>query len=235
MCSAPQLSSYTPAFDLQQACGTGLQAAIAAADGIAAGRYEVAAAGGVDTTSDAPIALGDNLRRTLLEVAARQVQRATAEAGRHLARQPGHRDPGQQRAAHRAVDGRASGDHRQEDGHQARRPGRAGRRQPPQHGRRLRPRLFRRPGHAVLGAVPRRQPAGRLVGGEAGQAAPGLRRQGRRRDDDGGQLDSADRRRVGRAAGHRGVGGRALADPVGLLRRRRDRSGRLRQRRATAC
>ena len=60
------LSSYTPAFDLQQACGTGLQAAIAAADGIAAGRYEVAAAGGVDTTSDAPIGLGDNLRRSLL-------------------------------------------------------------------------------------------------------------------------------------------------------------------------
>lgn len=62
------LSPYTPAFDLQQACGTGLQAAIAAADGIAAGRYEVAAAGGVDTTSDAPIALGDTLRRSLLAV-----------------------------------------------------------------------------------------------------------------------------------------------------------------------
>lgn len=60
------LSAYTPAFDIQQACGTGLQAAIAAADGIAAGRYEVAAAGGVDTTSDAPIGLGDNLRRSLL-------------------------------------------------------------------------------------------------------------------------------------------------------------------------
>lgn len=60
------LSPYTPAFDLQQACGTGLQAAIAAADGIARGRYEVAAAGGVDTTSDAPIGLGDNLRRALL-------------------------------------------------------------------------------------------------------------------------------------------------------------------------
>jgi acetyl-CoA C-acetyltransferase len=60
------LSSYTPAFDLQQACGTGLQAAIGAADGIAAGRYEVATAGGVDTTSDAPIALGNNLRHTLL-------------------------------------------------------------------------------------------------------------------------------------------------------------------------
>lgn len=62
------LSSYTPAFDIQQACGTGLQAAIAAADGIAGGRYEVAAAGGVDTTSDAPIGLGEDLRRTLLKL-----------------------------------------------------------------------------------------------------------------------------------------------------------------------
>jgi len=62
------LSSYTPAFDLQQACGTGLQATIAAADEIAAGRYEVAAAGGVDTTSDAPIGLGDDLRRVLLSL-----------------------------------------------------------------------------------------------------------------------------------------------------------------------
>jgi acetyl-CoA C-acetyltransferase len=60
------LSPTTPAFDVQQACDTGLQSAIAAADGIAAGRYEVAAAGGVDTTSDAPLAFGDNLRRTLL-------------------------------------------------------------------------------------------------------------------------------------------------------------------------
>ena len=33
---------------------------------IAAGRYEVAAAGGVDTASDAPIAFGDDLRRVLL-------------------------------------------------------------------------------------------------------------------------------------------------------------------------
>jgi acetyl-CoA C-acetyltransferase len=71
------LSSYTPAFDLQQACGTGLQAAIAAADGIAAGRYQVAAAGGVDTTSDAPIALGNNLRQTLLGL-----RRATSNVDR---------------------------------------------------------------------------------------------------------------------------------------------------------
>ncbi|MCW2655017.1 MAG: fadA2 [Mycobacterium sp.] len=62
------LSSYTPAFDLQQACGTGLQATVAAADGIAGGRYDVAAAGGADTTSDPPIGLGDNLRRVLLSL-----------------------------------------------------------------------------------------------------------------------------------------------------------------------
>ena len=60
------LSAYTPAFDIQQACGTGLQATIAAADGIAAGRYEAAAAGGVDTASDAPIAFGNDLRQVLL-------------------------------------------------------------------------------------------------------------------------------------------------------------------------
>ena len=62
------LSPYTPGIDLQQACGTGLQAAIAAADGIARGRYQVAAAGGVDTTSDAPIAFGDDLRGVLLSL-----------------------------------------------------------------------------------------------------------------------------------------------------------------------
>ncbi|MFM9377118.1 acetyl-CoA C-acetyltransferase [Gordonia sp. VNK21] len=62
------LSPYTPAFDLQQACGTGLQAITAVSDGIAAGRYDVAIGGGVDTTSDAPIAVSDAMRRQLLEV-----------------------------------------------------------------------------------------------------------------------------------------------------------------------
>ena len=49
-----ELSSYTPAFDIQQACGTGLQAAIAAADGIAAGRYDVARRSAWATTCAAP-------------------------------------------------------------------------------------------------------------------------------------------------------------------------------------
>lgn len=61
-----KLSPYTAAYDVQQACGTGLQAAIAVANGIALGQYESGAAGGVDTTSDAPIAFGDNLRQVLL-------------------------------------------------------------------------------------------------------------------------------------------------------------------------
>lgn len=60
------LSPYTPAFDLQQACGTGLQSAIVAANAIALGQYESAATGGVDTASDAPIAFGNDLRQALL-------------------------------------------------------------------------------------------------------------------------------------------------------------------------
>ncbi|WP_174492508.1 acetyl-CoA C-acetyltransferase [Acinetobacter sp. Marseille-Q1623] len=63
-----QLAPETPAYDLQQACGTGLQAAFAVANKIALGQIEVGIAGGVDTTSDAPIAFGDGLRKALLEL-----------------------------------------------------------------------------------------------------------------------------------------------------------------------
>ena len=63
-----QLAPETPAYDLQQACGTGLQAAFQVANKIALGQIEVGIAGGVDTTSDAPIALGDGLRKALLEL-----------------------------------------------------------------------------------------------------------------------------------------------------------------------
>jgi acetyl-CoA C-acetyltransferase len=62
------LAPETPAYDLQQACGTGLQAAFQVANKIALGQIEVGIAGGVDTTSDAPIALGDGLRKVLLEL-----------------------------------------------------------------------------------------------------------------------------------------------------------------------
>ena len=61
------LSAQTPAMDLQQACGTGLQAAFTVANKIALGQIEVGIAGGVDTTSDAPISFGDGLRKAMLE------------------------------------------------------------------------------------------------------------------------------------------------------------------------
>ena len=63
-----ELAPETPAYDIQQACGTGLQAAFLVANKIALGQIEVGVAGGVDTTSDAPIAFGDGLRKALLEL-----------------------------------------------------------------------------------------------------------------------------------------------------------------------
>ncbi|MER7802045.1 acetyl-CoA C-acetyltransferase [Streptomyces parvulus] len=61
------LDARTPAYDVQQACGTGLQAVIAAANKIALGQTESAIAGGADTASDAPLGVNDRLRRILLE------------------------------------------------------------------------------------------------------------------------------------------------------------------------
>ena len=62
-----KLAHETPAYDIGQACGTGLQATILVANKIALGQIDSAIAGGVDTTSDAPIALNDDLREILLE------------------------------------------------------------------------------------------------------------------------------------------------------------------------
>ena len=63
-----KLSPATSAYDIQQACGTGLEAAILVANKIALGQIECGIAGGVDTTSDAPLALNDDLRKILLEI-----------------------------------------------------------------------------------------------------------------------------------------------------------------------
>ncbi len=72
-----KLSAETPAYDVQQACGTGLEATILTANKIALGQVESAIAGGVDTTSDAPIALNEDLRQVLLEA-----NRARSNTGR---------------------------------------------------------------------------------------------------------------------------------------------------------
>ncbi|OIV39177.1 acetyl-CoA acetyltransferase [Mangrovactinospora gilvigrisea] len=86
-----RLDRTTPAFDLQQACATGLEAAVLAANKIALGQIDSAVAGGTDTVSDAPLGVNDRLRRLLLEA-----RRTKSTAGRAalLARlRPGHLIP----------------------------------------------------------------------------------------------------------------------------------------------
>ena len=62
------LSIRTPAYDLQRACGTSIEAAIQIANKIALGQIESGIAGGTDTVSDAPIVYPDPYRRMLLEM-----------------------------------------------------------------------------------------------------------------------------------------------------------------------
>lgn len=61
-----KLAPETSAMDVQQACGTGLEAAIIIANKIALGQLDSGIACGVDSTSDAPIALNEDLRGLLL-------------------------------------------------------------------------------------------------------------------------------------------------------------------------
>ena len=82
------LDHSTPAHDVQQACDTGLQAALAVAHKIALGQIDAGIAGGVDTTSDAPVALNDDLRRVLMK--ANQSKSAAARV-----KLLGHLRPGQ--------------------------------------------------------------------------------------------------------------------------------------------
>jgi acetyl-CoA C-acetyltransferase len=82
------LDHSTPAYDLQQACDTGLQAALAVGGKIALGHIDWGIAGGVDTTSDAPIAINEDLRRVLMEA-----NRTKSVTGR--VKLLGHLRPGQ--------------------------------------------------------------------------------------------------------------------------------------------
>ena len=63
-----KLAPETPAYDIQQACGTGLEAVALVANKIALGQIDVGIAGGVDTASDAPIAVNEDLRQILLDI-----------------------------------------------------------------------------------------------------------------------------------------------------------------------
>ncbi|MCY0906474.1 acetyl-CoA C-acetyltransferase [Arthrobacter sp. H14-L1] len=62
------LSPETPAYDLQQACATGLETVLGLANKIKLGQIESGIAGGVDSASDAPIAVSEGLRGILLDL-----------------------------------------------------------------------------------------------------------------------------------------------------------------------
>ena len=62
------LSPQTPAYDVQQACGTGLEAAILVGNKIALGQIDSGIAAGTDTASDAPIALNEKYRHMILSL-----------------------------------------------------------------------------------------------------------------------------------------------------------------------
>ena len=203
-----RLAPETPAYDVQQACGTGLET--------------------VDPRRQQDRARPDRRghrgrRRHRLRRADRRSTRTCAtscststgakslpaRALQALTRlRPGQIVPeiaAQRGAAHRPVDGRARGADGARLGRHARGAGRARRAQPPAPRRGLRARLLRRPRHALPRPRARPEPARRTRRVEKlAKLKPVFGGDGR--DDDRGQLDAADRRRVGRAAGERGVG-----------------------------
>lgn len=80
---ATTLAKETPAYDVQQACGTGLEAVILVANKIALGQIDAGIAGGVDSASDAPIGVNERMRKILLEA---NRSRSTRERAGALAR-----------------------------------------------------------------------------------------------------------------------------------------------------
>lgn len=86
-----RLAAETPAYDVQQACGTGLETTILVANKIALGQIDVGIACGADTTSDAPIALNEQLRETLLEANRQKTNLGRLKALSQI--RPGHLVP----------------------------------------------------------------------------------------------------------------------------------------------
>ncbi len=82
------LAPTTPACDLQQACATGFESVNYIANKIRVGQLDVGIAGGVDSSSDAPIAVNDGLRRVLLRLKGARSPQQKLEALAGL--RPGH-------------------------------------------------------------------------------------------------------------------------------------------------
>ena len=180
-----RLAPETPAYDVQQACGTGLEATILVANKIALGQIDSGIAGGVDTTSDAPLAVNEDLREVLLEV-----NRAKSNAGRLRALAklrpqqivpeiPRNAEPrtGLSMGEHAAIMAREWGITREEQDELA-----------VESHRKLAEAytsgFLRRPRRPVPRPRARPEPPPRLERREAGQAEAGVRRP--RGDDDGG-------------------------------------------------
>jgi acetyl-CoA C-acetyltransferase len=85
------LDPRTPACDLQQACDTGIETAIYIANKIALGQIDVGIAGGVDSTSNVPLVLGEKVRKILL--AANRAKTFGAKLGQFLKIRPGDLAP----------------------------------------------------------------------------------------------------------------------------------------------
>jgi acetyl-CoA C-acetyltransferase len=62
------LSPETPAYDLQQACATGLETVVGLSNKIKLGQIESGIAGGVDSASDAPVVVSEGLREVILDL-----------------------------------------------------------------------------------------------------------------------------------------------------------------------
>ncbi len=76
------LDPHTPAYDIQQACGTGLQAAMLVANKIALGQIDAGIACGADTTSDVPVSVHPEMQQALMDLNA---ARSTGERLKALA------------------------------------------------------------------------------------------------------------------------------------------------------
>ena len=162
---ARKLAPETPAYDVQQACGTGLETVDRASRTRSRSGRSTSGSRAAWTppptrrspsTRTCATSCSTSTARSRCPSRARDAHAAAAGAGRAG-------DPAQRRAAHRAVDGRARGADGARLGRHARRAGRAGRGVAPAHGRRLRARVLRRTCQPVPGARARPEPARGLV------------------------------------------------------------------------
>jgi len=116
------LDPKTPAFDVQMACATGMEAIGSMANKIKLGQIDSAIAGGVDSISDAPIVVTDELRGILMEAnraktLSQRLKALSKIRPAHLAPQaPGVNEPrtGMSMGEHMAITAHAWGITRQE-------------------------------------------------------------------------------------------------------------------------